>query len=452
MKPSQALYRLRARLRLPGELGLVARGAGWSFVWQGAGLGLGYAVHVVLARWLGAADYGVYTYVLAWASLLALPAGLGFPILVVRFVPEYCVAQQWDRLRGLLQWGSTRVPAVGVGVALVGLAVVVLLDADGTGVYTGGLRIGLWVVPLQAFLAVIGGMYRGFHWMGHAYAIRALRHAAMMVLLLVLGASGLALTSWHALGVMLAAALLVLLIMGGALWRRVPPSVRQARAAYVPRAWLRVSIPLLLVGGFVMVLNQTDILMIGSLLGPHEAGLYQAASRTAALAGLVPVAIAAAAEPMLARLYAEKDHTRLQRLASVCVQWTAGASLAAALFFIVAGRPVLAFFGEAFVASHGALLILAGGQVVFAAFGLAAGLLTLTGHQQGGMLIFGGSAVLNVVLNGIGILLWGYVGAAVATATAFTVMGIALWLLAKKKVGVDASIVYVLRGAEKTPS
>ena len=107
MKPSQALHSLRARFRLPDELGLVARGAGWSFVMQGAGLGLGYAVHVTLARWLGAADYGVYTYVLAWASLLAIPAGMGFPILVVRFVPEYRIGEQWDRLRGLLQWGST---------------------------------------------------------------------------------------------------------------------------------------------------------------------------------------------------------------------------------------------------------------------------------------------------------------------------------------------------------
>ncbi len=452
MKPSQALHGLRARFQLPDELGLVARGAGWSFMLQGAGLGLGYAVHVTLARWLGAADYGVYTYVLAWASLLAIPAGMGFPILVVRFVPEYRVGERWDRLRGLLQWGSTRVLAVGVGVALLSMAVVVLFDAEGAGVYTRALRIGLWLVPLQALLSVIGGMYRGFHWIGRAYAIRVLRHAVMLALLFMLWASGLALTSLHALGAVLAAALLVLLVMGGALWRRVPVPVRQARAAYLPRTWLRVSIPLLLVGGFVMVLNQTDILMVGSLLGPREAGLYQAASRTAALAGLVPVAIAAAADPMLARLYAEGDRARLQRLASVCVQWTAAASLAAVVFFIVFGRPVLAFFGEDFVASHGVLIILAGGQVFFAAFGLAAGLLNLTGHQQWGMLIFGGSALLNVALNGVGIVLWGRLGAALATATAFAVMGIALWILAKKKVGVDASIVYALRGAGKTPS
>ncbi len=450
MKPSQVLHRLRARFRLPGELGLVARGAGWSFVLQGAGLALGYAVHVLLARWLGAGGYGVYTYVLAWASLLAIPAGMGFPLLVVRFVPEYSTGQQWDRLRGLLQWGATRVPAVGAVLALLALAVAALFDGDS--VYSRPLRIGLWLVPAQALLAVIGGMYRGFHWIGRAYAIRVLRHAVMLALLFVLWIAGLTLTSRMALGAVLAAALLVLLMMGSLLWRRVPAAIRQARAAYVPRQWLRVSIPLLLVGGFVMVLNQTDIVMIGSLLGPREAGLYQAASRTAALAGLVPIAVAAAAEPMLARLYAEGDRARLQRLASVCVQWTAGAALMAALFFIVLGRPVLAFFGEDFVASYSVLLILAGGQFFFAAFGVAAGLINLTGHQQWGMLIFGGSALLNVALNGIGILIWGYLGAALATATAFTVMGIALWIVAKKKVGIDASIIYAMRGAGEAPS
>ena len=448
MKPSRALHVLRERFQLPGELGLVARGASWSFVLQGAGLGLGYGVHVVLARWLGAADYGVYTYVLAWASLLAIPAAMGLPLLVVRFVPQYRVGEQWDRLRGLVQWGSTRVPAAGVGVALAGVVLVTLMDPAGTGAYTRPLRVGLWLVPVQALLSVVGGIYRGFHWIGHAYALRLLRHATMLVLLVVLWKSGPVLTSLEALGAVLAAALLVLLGMGGALWHRMPVPVRQARPVYLPGPWLRVSIPLLLVGGFVMVLNQTDILMLGSLLGPEEAGLYQAASRTAALAGLVPVAIAAAADPMLAQLYAEGEHHRLQRLASVAVQWTAGAALAAAVFFIVLGRPVLAFFGEDFVASYGVLVILAGGQVFFAGFGLAAGLLNLTGHQQWGMLIFGASALLNVVLNGVGIVLLGRPGAALATATAFAVMGIALWRLAKKKVGIDASIIFAIWGRQ----
>ncbi len=443
---------LPKRLRFPDELTLVARGAGWSFLWQGVGLGLGYLVHVVLARLLGAADYGVYTYVLAWASLLSIPAGMGLPIMVVRFVPEYHVGEQWGWLRGLLQWGSTRVLAVGVGLALAALALTTLLDAEGTGVYTRPLRIGLWLVPVQALLSVTAGVYRGFHWIGRAYAIRALRHAAMLALVFALWASGLTLTSRYALGAVLAAALLVLLVMGGALWRRVPVLVRQARAVYSPGPWLRVSIPLLLVGGFVMVLYQTDIVMVGSLLGPRQAGLYQAASRTAALAGLIPVAIAAAADPMLARLYAEGDHARLQRLASVAVRWTAGAALAAGIFFVILGRPVLSLFGDAFVASYGVLILLAGGQIIFAAFGLAAGLLNLTGHQQWGMLIFGGSALLNVGLNAVGILLLGLIGAALATATSFAVMGVALWLQARKKVGIDASVFYAIWGAGERPS
>ena len=126
--------------------------------------------------------------------------------------------------------------------------------------------------------------------------------------------------------------------------------------------------------------------------------------------------------------------------------------MAAGLFFVVVGRVVLGFFGEAFVASYGVLLILAGGQVFLAAFGLAAGLLNLTGHQQWGMLIFGGSAFVNVVLNAVGIVLFGRLGAALATATAFALMGLALWILAKKKTGVDASVFYVMGREGKTSS
>ncbi len=440
MKLLHTLHNFGKKIHFPDELGLVARGARSSFVLQAMGLGLGYAVHVVLARWMGAADYGAYTYVLAWASLLAIPAGMGFPIALVRFVPEYRVGEQWGALRGMLQWSTAGVLVAGTTLAVIAIALMTWLDPAGQGRYTSLFWLGIWLIPLQALLNLIGGIYRGLHRLGLAYAIRVSRHAVMLALIVAIGTSGMGLTSVWALGASLAAALVVLFVMSGMLVSRVPEPVRTAQATYSPGAWVRVSLPLLLVGGFVLVLNQTDLVMLGALLGPRDVGLYQAASRTAALAGLIPVAIAAAADPMVARLFAEGDRARLQRLASVAVRWTTGAAVVAFLLFTGFGRLVLGVFGEAFTVSYTVLLLLAGGQVVFAGFGLAAGLLNLTGHQQHGMLIFGGTALLNVVLNAVGIMLYGRLGAAGATAVSFAVMGMALWLVAKKKVAIDASI------------
>src|SRR5690606_7040884 len=102
------------------SLGLrrVARGAGGSLVAQVAGLGLGYVLHVCLAQWMGVDGYGLYTYVLAWTALLALPAAAGLPISVIRFLPAYQAHQQWGLLRGFLGWSISRTVLLGSVIVL----------------------------------------------------------------------------------------------------------------------------------------------------------------------------------------------------------------------------------------------------------------------------------------------------------------------------------------------
>ncbi|NET52129.1 MAG: oligosaccharide flippase family protein, partial [Merismopedia sp. SIO2A8] len=78
---------------------------------QIAGVLLTYLVQICLARWMGKAEYGLYTYVMAWCLTLAIPAGLGLPRAVLRFVSEYRVQGEWGRMRGVLlsSWQFTLV-------------------------------------------------------------------------------------------------------------------------------------------------------------------------------------------------------------------------------------------------------------------------------------------------------------------------------------------------------
>lgn len=444
MKPAQALRKFWQRGRLPDELALVARGVRHTFFLQGLGLALGYGVHVALARWMGAAEYGIYIYVVAWASLLAVPAGMGLPLLVVRFVSEYRAGEHWALLRGLLRWGGRRVLAVGVALALAGVASVILVGVDVTGDYTRPLLVGLWLAPLQALLNVTGGVYRGFHRIGRAYAIPVFRHLLVLLLALVLWGAGVGLTSVHALVLTLAAAVLVLVAQGGDLWRRVPAPVKQAPPAYATRTWLRVSIPLLLVGGFTLVLNQADVLMAGSILGPREAGLYKAASKTASLASLVLLAAGAAAAPMIASLYAQRALGRLQRLVSVAAHWAFWPSMVLTLFLWFFAQPVLRLFGAEFAEASWVLVVLAGGQLVNAGTGIAGVALSMTGYQGRVAWIIGGSAVLNVLLNGVGLVFFGLIGAALATTLTVALANVSLCLLMIRKMNINPSIIFVL--------
>ena len=64
-------------------------------------------MQLCLARWLGATAYGTYAYVIAWSGVLAIAAGMGFPTLVLRLLPDYSIREDSGRVKGMLAAGAS---------------------------------------------------------------------------------------------------------------------------------------------------------------------------------------------------------------------------------------------------------------------------------------------------------------------------------------------------------
>jgi len=86
---SKALARFLKSRRTSGLLATVVTGTGLALGIRVLGVGLGYASEVILARMLSEGDYGIYSLVIAWITLISLVALLGMHHAVVRLVPEY---------------------------------------------------------------------------------------------------------------------------------------------------------------------------------------------------------------------------------------------------------------------------------------------------------------------------------------------------------------------------
>lgn len=429
------------------ELVRVAVGTRRSLFVQALGLLLGYVVHVLLARWMGVREYGTYVYVLSWVGLLMQGAALGLPILVVRYLPVYRLEEDWQRLRGLLRWGWRGVLGRGLVLTLVALLLVMVLGDRIDKAYRLALLVGLWLVPVRGLLRLVGGLHQALHRIGWAHALPAMQHGIFLVFAFSLWRWHGNLTSEQAIGSTLVAVIVVLLAQIPLLMRALPGPVREVAPYYENRHWLRVALPMLLVSGSFVALSQTDTLMVGTLLGPNEAGLYQAASKMASLVGLVLAAAGGASAPVVAMLYAEGNQGRLQHLLSKTAHWIFWPSLAVALGLVVAAEPVLRIFGTDFVPARWTLILLVGGQLVHAGAGAVAGVLNWTGYQKQAAAVLATSVVVNILLNGIGIMLFGIEGAALATAMSIIGTNVVLCRMAQRRAGVNPSIVYALRHA-----
>ena len=71
--------------------------------------------------------------------------------------------------------------------------------------------------------------------------------------------------------------------------------------------------------------------------------------------------------------------------------------------------------------------------------------MTMTGHQNQSAVVMGVTALVNLILNLIGIHLWGIVGAAMATAFSMAIWNVWLYLLVVRDLGVRPSILDALR-------
>jgi O-antigen/teichoic acid export membrane protein len=433
------------------EEGLIAgsvhllRRAGIVLVVQVFGAGLAYGLQVLLARLLGASDFGIYTYVFVWVTFVSLIAGLGFPAASVRFLPVYRVKEDWPRIQGFVRSTSKITLLTAVAIALFGAVGVEVLHAAGLVAHPSVIVIGALIVPALAGSMLYTEISRADNRVGMAFvppqiARPALIGACAAALFLLSGK----LSASSALVATLVSAYAVLAFQY-AFTRHLFNVPRVERQQVVElREWFSVGINLLVVSVFITTLMQVDIVIVGGFLGARDAGIYAAASKTATLVAFVIMAVNAAAAPQFASLWSLGRVDELQQLVTKLAGLIFWPSLAIAVGIAALAGPLLSLFGPEFQSARPALLVLLVGQVINAAAGSVGYLLTLTGHHREATRALGLSALACILLAVLGVWAFGLVGAAFGSTVGFLLWNGSLYWLVVRKLGIYPSVLTTL--------
>jgi O-antigen/teichoic acid export membrane protein len=427
--------------------GIVARGVGIGFALYGTGAGIAFVMQLCLARWLGATAYGTYTYVIAWSGILAIAAGMGFPMLVLRLLPGYSIREDWGRVRGVLATSLVGTVLIGALIALLGITLVVSLGWRSNASVLDSV-IGFVMVPLFALMALQQEMVRSFRRIGLAYGPSLLLRPSLVIL----GAGGVVafghqLDSSMALVLTATATVFAIGLQAWRFRRALGPIVLSARAVYERRTWIKAALPLLLVSGFLVVIQQTDIVMVGAILGDRAAGLYGAAAKTASLVGLILISVNASAAPMFSALFAQHRQGDLQQLVSTVTAWAFWPSCLLSIILAACAPLVLAAFGPAFVSAEWQLRVLLVGWIVNAAAGSVGWLILLSGRQNVAARVYGWVALIHLVLLAGLIPVFGTLGAAAATTLTMSLWNVWLHAAVVRDLDIHPSIVFSLRSA-----
>ncbi len=191
------------------------------------------------------------------------------------------------------------------------------------------------------------------------------------------------------------------------------PRMRGSRQLW--RELARIGVPIGLAGLIVTAYVKLDQVMLFSLAGAEDAGLYGAVYRFLDQAQFLPAALMTTLFPIMASSW-PADPERVRRIGRLIADYLAIVSLPALGFTLVAAEQVVRLlFGEDFLRAADALPILMGAFVVIC-FGYLAGNLVVVLELQR---IFLRNALIalafNVVLNLILIPPYGFVAAAWVT-------------------------------------
>jgi len=395
-----------------------------SFLLRFSGLLIQFIGSIIIARQLGVESYGAYAYAFTWVTLFGMVLSLGMGELSVREIPGLVTNGEIGELWRFLRAVAVTVLATAAVVALL----LMLLENTGVLVLAPGWILVALAVLIQGVALTSSKVLNGFHRIVVAQFLdTALRPG--IFLLIVLGAimAGVALSPERLFLIVIVAALPIILLMGVLLVR----SYRRERgdqATYRSGSglWFYASLPLLLTSFTNLLQTDLDVLMVGTILGDAEVGLYRAAARAAALAGIANMIAIQVLGPMLSRALARKDRDEAQLLLSQAAVVSFGLGMTICIVLGLGAATYLGLFGPGFVEARGVLRLLLVGQVVAILCGGVGMVLVMLSRERLVLMANGAAIVLNFGLNLLLIHPLGIEGAAIATLMSMIFVKLAL--------------------------
>jgi O-antigen/teichoic acid export membrane protein len=441
---ARAVRLARAWLTDQSHGAIAQRIAGTAFMIRVVSAVLAYGTQVVLARFMGSHEFGIYVYVWTWVMLIGGLADLGLASAAQRFIPEYSESGALAKLRGYL--AGSRWLAFGIATATAVICALVIHFARGwLDDYTiVPLMLACVCLPVYGVMHVQDGIARSFNWVNlaliPAYIVRQLVVVALMAAAFFAGAPTDAVTAT------LIAAASIWVTALGQMWllnRKLSERVERGAKEYDIRSWIALSVPMFAVDSLYSMLMYVDVLILKQFRSPDEIAIYYAALKTLSLVAFVYFAVSAASAHRFAEYHVAGDRGRLEGFLRDVVKWTFWPSLGATLLLLAAGWPMLWLFGKNFTAGYHLMFIFAIGMLARASIGPAERFLVMLGEQRACALIAGLAFAVNLGLCLVLVPRFGVEGAAWSITTAFILETALLFIVAKQKLGFH---IFVLGG------
>lgn len=402
---------------------------------------LSFIISIVLARYLKSDGYGIYSYILAIISVLAIPAEFGLPALVIRETSKNLVTRNFDLIKGIWHWSSR------IALSMTGLILIVAILGNQIWFinYSDNYKLtflwGLPLIPLIAFSNLKNAALKGLNKvvLGQL-GDNLIRPGIFLALVLstffifsnelspnlIIGLQSISVGFSYLVGTFL-------------LNYYKPFELKFSKSIQESKKWLSSAFTLAMVNGISLFNKWINVIILGLFTNSSNVGIYNVAIQISILASSGLQAVNLVVAPQFASLFIRGDHDRLQELTTISARVVLVINLLITIFFIFFGRLFLHFiYGPEYEVGYSPMIILLIGQFFNSATGSVAFLLNMTDNEKftirGTFVAVGINIILSFILSPK----FGINGAAIASATSIAISNIILWWLVYKHLKINS--------------
>lgn len=380
--------------------------------------GLKFVLNAVLTRGLGSGLYGIYAFAKTLISVFVVLSRAGTGKSILRYVP----AAEDDPERQNAVVGLAYLTVL-VGSVLIGGVLYVLAPRISSltlenPLLVDVLRIFAIFLPFKSVIQLTNAVFRSIENLELQVAVadfaEPLTNIVVVSIALFVGYSLLG-----AVAAMAIAAILVCSFAISLLYVRtdIRPNVVKRRSGREMFEFYNYSIPLTLKDLGSILYTRVDILMVGFFLVESAVGIYQIAILVSSLLILPLQGFNQLFPPIASRLYTNREFDELESIFGIITRWTLTVAIPMALVTLVYPTELLRVFGPDFPTGSSVLILFTLAQLTNCAVGPSGFLLMMTDHQYLNLANQWTLGVMNIGLNYVLILEFGFIGAALATAS-----------------------------------
>jgi O-antigen/teichoic acid export membrane protein len=382
------------------------------------------ALFVVMARELGASQFGIYTYGLALVTIVTALGSFGQGTILTREVAR-------DRNRVQEYFGNTLALRAMMSVPVVVLTVVLtVLTADRTTVLVVALLGAAFVVELQTLTCT--ATYQAFERLSLVPIVvigQRTFTAVTGIVVILRGGDVVSVAAIYLVGSALAA-VLAFWLLARYVWR---PRLEIDRSRW--RSLLSAAVPVGLASTFATILFQAGVTMLGWFESDDTVGNYGAAHRLLQATFFIGWAVGAAVYPVFSRLGSDTEPTAAfvyERAVKLALALGLPLAVAAAL---LAGPAVDLVYGDDFVEAREALQLLSPVIALYALNHLSMMLLVSQGRQRRVAAIYAVISGASLFANAALIPVFSLEGAAITLTLSELVLALVFLVIARVETG-----------------